>query len=176
MIENKITPTTIKGVIIGCLLIVISLAMYFAKLTEPGYQWIPNGIMVFGIIISVAQYAKEVNNNSTFGNYFSHGFKVAALTTIIMIIYTIIFINIFPEFKENTIETARKQMESKNNMQQEDIDKAIDITRKYFTVFAVLGVLVWDLILGCISALIGAAICKKNPITYQEEHINQIGQ
>ena len=174
MTQNVTTSTT-KGAILGLVLIVISLVIYLMKLEDPALQWIPNCILIIGIILSISQYGKQIDYNSTFGNYFSHGFKIAAMVTIIMIIYLVIFMTIFPEFTEKAIDIAKKHMEEKKNMTQDQIDKAIDITRKFFTLFLVLGTLVWDLILGSIGALIGAAITKKHPATFQEEHINQIG-
>ena len=170
-----VTPTTTKGIVIGLLLIVVSLLIYLLKLENPTLQWIPNGILVLGIVLSISQYGKQIDYNSTFGNYFSHGFKIAALVTIIMILYLVVFMNIFPEFKDRAIDLAKKQMEEKKGMSQDQVDKAIDMTRKFFTLFLVLGTLIWDLILGAIGALIGAAITKKIPTTFQEEHINQIG-
>lgn len=173
--NQNVTTTTSKGAILGLVLIMISLVIYFMKLEDPAIQWVPNVILVIGIILSISQNGKQIDYNSTFGNYFSHGFKIAALVTIIMIVYLVIFMYIFPEFKDKAIDLAKKQMEDRKNMSQDQMDKAIDMTRKFFTLFLVLGTLVWYLILGAIGALIGAAITKKNPATYQEEHINQIG-
>ena len=172
MEQKIITPIT-KGVLLGLILIVVSLVIYFMKIEDSSIQWIPNGLLVIGVLISVTQYGKQVAHNATFGDYFSHGFKVAALVTIIMIVYLLVFINVFPEFKDKALEQARKQMEAKKSLSPEKIDQALDITRKFFSLFAVLGILIWDMILGAIGALLGALITKKEPVTFHEEHYNQ---
>ena len=173
--EQNVTTSITKGVILGLILIVMGIAIYYLKIENPYVQWLTSLILVIGVIISILQYGKQINYNSTFGNYFSHGFKVAAMVTLITVIYLIIFLTLFPDIKEKAIDTARKQMEAKNNMTQAQIDKAIDLTTKFFMAFAVGFSLIGNLILGAIGALIGAAITKKHPITLQEEHLNQIG-
>jgi hypothetical protein len=49
------------------------------------------------------------------------------------------------------------------------MDKAIEISRKFFTTFLIAGTLVGYLIFGAIASLIGAAITKKNPNNFQQE-------
>src|SRR5450432_1608167 len=98
--EKTITSTTTKGLVISLILIIISLAMYFASIEASGpAQWVGYAVFIGGVIWSVYSYGKQIDHNSTFGNYFAHGFKVAALVTAIMIIYVVIFIVLFPDFK-----------------------------------------------------------------------------
>lgn len=171
---QKITSTTSKGIILGLILILTAAIIYILKIENQSIQWVQNAIMVIGIILFVSQYARQVDYNATFGDYFSHGFKIAALVTIMMIIYLVVFINVFPDYKTRTLELARKQLESKQKMSSEDIDKAMMMTSKFFSLFLIIGALVWNLILGAVGSLIGAAINKRQPVPFQEEHANQI--
>ncbi len=124
---------------------------------------------------AVNSYGKQINYNSTFGNYFAHGFKVAAMVTAIMIIYIIVFIVLFPSFKEEIIDQARKSMQEKNNFTPDQITQGLEMTRKFFMVYLVGGTLTAYLIIGSLAALIGAAITKKEPNKFVED-VNQIGQ
>ena len=174
--EQTVTSTTTKGLIIGLILIILALVTYFANIKVNGpVQWIGYAVFIGGIIWSVNSYGKQINYNSTFGNYFAHGFKVAAFVTAIMIIYIIIFIVLFPAFKENAIDEARKSMQEKNNLTPEQISQGLEVTRKFFMIFLVGGTLIGYLIFGSIAALIGAGITKKEPNKFVED-INQIGQ
>ena len=174
--EQTVTTTTTKGVVIGLILIVLALVTYFAHIKPNGpVQWIGYAIFIGGIIWSVYSYGKQINYNSTFGNYFAHGFKVSALVTSLLIIYLIIFIVLFPDFKENAMDEARKAMQEKNNLTPEQISQGLEITRKFFMVFLVGGTLIGYLIFGSLASLIGAAITKKEPNKFVEE-VNQIGQ
>ncbi|MDQ6757309.1 MAG: DUF4199 domain-containing protein [Bacteroidota bacterium] len=173
---QKITTTITKGLIIGLIMIAVSIGETFMGISMNGsFQWVIYLIFFVGIIWSIMQYGKQVDHNSTFGNYFAHGFKVAATVTILMIVFLIIFMAVFPEFKEKGMDEARKKMSEKNNVSQEQIDKTLELTKRFFTVFLIGGALIGYLFLGAIASLIGAGVTKKNPRLLEEEHINQMG-
>ncbi len=162
--EEKITTPITKGIAISLILIVLSLVFYFMDLSQnKGMQYISYVIFIIAIIWSVNSYGKQIEYNSTFGNYFAHGFKVSAIVIVFMIIFSVIFIYLFPDMKEKGIEAARKQMEAKGNVSQEQITMGLDFTRKFFMVFVIGGLLVFYLFFGAIGSLIGAGITKKNP-------------
>lgn len=173
--EKNITPTSTKGIVIGLILVVLTLVTYFFNIKANGpLQWVGYAIFIGGIIWSIMSYGKEISHNSTFGNYFAHGFKVAALVTAIMIIYLIVFTVLFPDFKEKALSEGRKAMEEKNYT-QEQINAGMEMTKKFFMVFIVGGTLIGYLFFGAIASLIGAAIAKKDPNNFAGD-INQIGQ
>ncbi len=161
--EQNVTTTTTKGIVIGLIMIVVAIAIYFLDIDVQGpSKWISNIIFVGGIIWSVYSYGKQVDYNATFGNYFAHGFKVSAVVTCIMIFYLVIFIVLFPEFKEKAMEQARAQMEKGGKMTADQINQGMTLTRKFFMVFAIGGTLVGLLIFGSLASLVGAAITKKD--------------
>ena len=173
--EQTVTPTSTKGILIGLILVILALVTYFLDLKVNGpLQWVGYAIFIGGIIWSVMSFGKQVNHNATFGNYFAHGFKVAALVTAIMIIYVIIFVVLFPEFKEKAIVEAKRSMQSKNNLTEEQINAGMEMTKKFFMVFLVGGTLVGYLFFGTIASLIGAAVTKKDPNNFAGD-INEIG-
>ena len=170
--QQKVTTTTAKGLIIGLIMIAVSLSGSFLGVkANSSFQWIIYCIFLVGIVLSITQYGKQISYNAKFGDYFAHGFKVSALVTIMMIIFLLIFMYVFPEFKEKAMEEARKSMASKN-LSEEQIDKAIDLTKKFFTVFLIGGALLGYLLFGAIASVIGAAITKKDPRPF--ENLNQI--
>ena len=172
--NQPITNPATKGFLLGLILIIIDLVTYFSGIRmDGGIQWLGYVIFLVGIILFIAQYGKQINYNSTFGNYFAHGFKISAIVTVMMIIYVVAFILLFPEFKDKAMDEARKNMQSKK-ISEEQMDKAIEISQKFFTTFLIAGTLVGYLILGVIASLIGAAITKKNPNNFQQQ-IDQIG-
>ena len=106
-----------------------------------------------------------MNNQVTFGNLFLHGFKMSAVITVILVLWTILSVLlIFPEIKEKALDTARQQMEDGGKMTDSQIDQAIETTRKYFLVIVILTILFGTLIVGAIASLIGAAAAKKKPV------------
>lgn len=162
--EQAVTTSTTKGIAISLVLIVIALVTYFLNMnTSSALQYASYAVYVLGIIWSVNFYGKQIDHNSTFGNYFAHGFKIAALVTAIMIIYIVIFVYLFPDVREKAMEAAKKRMESNGQITQEQINQGLLVTKKFFMVFIVAGTLLGYLIFGALASLIGAGITKKNP-------------
>ncbi len=55
--EQPVTTTNTKGIIIGLILIVIAIAIYFANIDLNGpAKWISNVVFIFGIIGSVYNF------------------------------------------------------------------------------------------------------------------------
>ena len=163
-----VTPPITKGIVISLVLIILGLVTYFLDLSNnKPLQYVGYLIFIIGIIWSVNSYGKQIDYNSTFRNYFAHGFKISAFVTVFMLIFTLLFIYIFPEMKEKAMEAARKGMEEKH-MTEEQISQAIGFTQKFFMVFVIAGILVFYLFFGAIASLIGAGVTKKNPVQFTD--------
>jgi NADH:ubiquinone oxidoreductase subunit 6 (subunit J) len=163
--EPKITSHITKGLIISLILVVLDLIAGFANFKfATWFRWIPTLILVGSIIWACINYGSQLNNNVTFGNVFTHGFKTTAVIACIVTVFTVLsLLVIFPETKDIALDQARKQMEAKGNMPEETIDKAIEMTKKFFLPFAIAGAVFGTIIVGAIASLIGAGITKKNP-------------
>lgn len=171
MEENKIMSHYQKGLLISLIVIVIGVAGYMMGLAEKTwFQWIGNISLFAGIIWSVIYYGNQKEGYVTFGNLFSHGFKTTAIAALVLTAYTFLaFTVLFPEMKETLIDRSIEQIESRNNMTDEQIENAINITRRFFMPFAIGGTLIGTLIFGCIASLIGAAVTKKNPVNPMDQ-------
>jgi len=170
--EKKVTTHIVKGLIISLILIVFDLIGGFAAFKFQGwYRWTTSGLLVVAVIWACINYGMQKNQNVTFGELFSHGFKTSAVVACVMVLFSIVsLLLLFPETKEQALDMARKQMEQKGNLTEDMIDRSMDITRKMFIPFAIIGVIIGTLVVGLIGSLIGAAVTKKNP---QAEFENQ---
>lgn len=166
MEEQKVMSHIVKGIIGAMLLIVIGLAGYFGGLTGQGwFSWASDCVLIGFIIWGCIYYSTQKNGQVTFGNIFAHGFKISAIIAIILIIYTIISITlIFPETKDKAMELARQKMEERGNMTGDEIDKALDISKRFFIPITIGAVLLGTLIFGVIASLVGATVAKKQPV------------
>ena len=166
MEEQKIMSHFIKGVLISLVIIVLGIAGYIAGISmESWFSWTVNCLMFILIIVACIHYAKQKDGFVTFGNVFSHGFKTSAIIALIMVAYTLLSFNVFfPDMKDKALEVAQERMESKGNMTDEQIETAMNFTKKYFLVFTVFAVMIFTLIFGLIASLIGAAVAKKKPV------------
>ena len=162
--ENTITPPLTKGIVIGLILAVLGFVAFFMKMdTSSPVQYISYFLFLGGIIWSVWYYGKQIDYQGTFGNYFAHGFKTAAVITAIMILFFLVLMFTFPEFKENAMDASRKSMAKSEGITQEQIDQAMELSNKFFGVFLIGGTMLGYLFFGAIAALIGAGITKKDP-------------
>jgi len=168
--ENQVTSHIIKGVILSAVSIVFAIIVYVFNLYEMrALSYINYAIFLGGLIYGAILYAKQNNHNVTFGNVFAHGFKTTAVVIVITSIYTIIAVKfLFPDMVDKTLEIARKKMVENPQMNDEMIEKAIDMTRKFFLPFALGGTIIGTGLLGAIGAAIGAGIAKKNPNPFSD--------
>lgn len=151
------------GFFTGLALIVLGVVMHVSGLSYESWalyvQMLP---FLIGILLNANAYAKACDYDVTFGKVFSSCFRATAIVTLVMILWTFISLMIFPEIKEKALEKAMGDM-LESGTADEQADKAIEITKKFFTVFAVGGALFMFLFWGALFSLVGAAIVKKNP-------------
>ena len=153
------------GLIISAIVILFSTLFYILHInTQKWTQWVGVLIMFVGVIISCIQFAKANDGNVTFGNVFGNGFKTTAIVALVTIAFSVLFVLVFPDIKEQALEQVRLDME-KQGQADDVIDKAVAMTDKMFIVFLLAGGIFGTLFFGVIASLIGAAIAKKNPNT-----------
>jgi hypothetical protein len=169
--KKKSSDVIVKALILSLILMVVNLIGGFAHLQFTSwFKWIPTIVQLVVIIIFCIQYGNRQTEGVTYGNAFGYGFKIALFVSVLMIVYTLLsFYVIFPEFADQALQEARAGMEAKGNLSEDQIDKAMAITRKFMqpipiSIFAFLATLFF----GTIAALLGAAFAKKSEPTVFE--------
>ena len=95
MEEKKPISHFVAGLIIAAILIIYStLLNYMGLFQNQSLGWVSYFIFIGGLILFINLYGKAKNNQVTFGNLFSYGFKATSIITLIMILYIVIFIRI----------------------------------------------------------------------------------
>lgn len=160
--EKKPLSHTAVGGIIGGIIIIYSMVLYFMDLTaNKALGYLSYAVILAGIIIAINKYGKSVDNSASFGKLFTFGFKATAVLTILVIVFQVLFFLIFPEYKEKFFEIAREQMVKDGKANEEQIEMGLQVFRKFFWVFIIGGSLFGLVVLGAIASLIGAAVTKK---------------
>jgi hypothetical protein len=169
MEETKIMSPQIKGLLIALVVIILHIAGYFTGLgfTTTWYNWVVNLVLLAAIIFACVHFANQKQGFVTFGNVFLHGFKISAVITIIMLVYTLLaFTVLFPDMKEKIFEMQAAQME-KQGMDEDKMEQATSAMKNFFWPITIGVTIFGTLIWGAISSLIGAAVAKKkkfNPL------------
>lgn len=162
--QPNVTPVSTKGIIIALLLIVLMLATIFLKMDPKNpIQYVGIVIYVGGIIWSVINYGKQIDYNGTYGNYFTHGFKVAALVTVIMIIFLAVLIFVYPEYKQMMMDNTREALDKNKDLTSDQKDQYLVGYSKLFVVTSIGFTLLFYMFMGVIASLLGAAFTKRNP-------------
>lgn len=164
--ENKkvsASQPAIKWALIGLVTsIVITYAFQFLN-ADPNSPIKYLNLIPFVIFLFLAQkeYKDLLGGYMTFGEGFLSGFLYAVFAGVLSAIFTYLYYAILsPEMVDKILAASQSKL-AEGGMSQDQIDKAMDISRKYFAVFGTLGALFGSAIMGAIVALIGAAIFKK---------------
>ena len=164
MEQTKPVSHVVAGLIIAAAVIVFSIILNFTgNAANSAGGMVSYLIIILGLAYFVRRHGKETNYTQTFGNLFSFGFKSTAVLTILFIVFLILFNLFFPEFKEKAMEIAHQRLEDQGKLTEDQIDKSLDIAKKYFWIFAIGGTMLGFIVVGAIGSLIGAAITKKRP-------------
>lgn len=150
------------GAISGLLMMLCSLGLYMADLgLKTGLSYLVYVPFLIGLILNAIAFSKANDGFVTFGSVFGSCFKGAMIVTLCMVLYAIIFVNLFPEMKEKALEMARKEMAKNPQMTDEQMEMGLGITRKYWNVILIGGNLLGTLFWGAIFSVIGALVAKK---------------
>lgn len=161
--EKKVTSHFVKGLIIGIAVVLIGIIFSVFDIYERWIQWLVLGCYIVAIIWACYSYSVDMDGQITFGSVFGHGFKTAAIVTLIAIAGFIITYYLMPEVQEKMMAVARTEMEKNPQMTDDTVDKAMEFTSKYYFLFGIVGSLFSYAFFGGIASLIGAGIAKKNP-------------
>jgi Protein of unknown function (DUF4199) len=170
--EKKITSPVVAGITISLILIVLSIVTYFTGLyTKTWSQYCGFVILLGGILWAVVNNSNEKNHDVTFGNLFGYGFKVTAVIICLVILYSILSGYLFPDVKQKIMELAKQQALARPGADEDQVEKGMEMFEKNYTLFIVIGIIFWYIVIGVIASLIGAAVSKKNPSSEFENQL-----
>jgi len=151
------------GILAGVLILYSVILIVTDQLANQSLTWISYVFMIGLLIYFIREFGKANENNKTFGELFSFGFKASAFATIILLAFQVIFNLLFPETQDRIMEISRDKMAEDPRVTDEQIEMALSFTKKFYLVFLIAGTIFSTLIFGAIGSLIGAAVTKKNP-------------
>ncbi|HEV7622010.1 MAG TPA: DUF4199 domain-containing protein [Flavisolibacter sp.] len=163
--ERKPITHITAGLLIAVIIVLFAIITNFLGMTQQkGLGMIQYILIIGGLIYFISQYGKANNYHKSFGDLFAFGFKTTAVYTCIFLVFIILFFALFPEIKEKSLQLAKEQMEASGKVTDDQIDKAMQISRKFFWVGLVGLTAFFLVIVGAIGSLLGAAVTKKEPI------------
>jgi hypothetical protein len=150
--------------------IVITYIFEIAKL-DPNSSAKYLGYIPFIAFLFLAQkeFKDQLGGYITFGDAFASGFRYSLFSGILFAIFLYLYLTILsPEVFAKTVDAQRDAMTAKG-LSSEQVDKAMDITKKYGALIGAIFTVIIYAIVGAILALIGAAIFKKERTAFDPE-------
>jgi len=161
------------GVILGIVLIVYTLILYFLNLsTNRALGYVAWLIIIIVVFYAMKVYRDNVNQGVlSFGNAFVIGLLVCIISGLISAIFGYIQFSVLsPELIDKMLQITEERFLSRG-MSDSMVESSLEMSRKLMTpaMIAVMS-FVWSLIFGAILSLILAAIVKKEPNPVQTEN------
>lgn len=157
--NNIVLKWTLISVITS---IIITYVFQFANVDQnSGMKYLSYIPFMVYLFLAQKEYKDQLGGYITFGQAFSTGFKYAIFTGIILAIFIYLYLSLLsPQVFEKAMSDAQQKMTDQGQLSSEQIDSAMQISRKYGVILGAIGSVIGSAIIGAILSLIGAAIFK----------------
>lgn len=146
-----------KGLVTGAVMILISIAIFFIKSNfDNNLQYITYTVYVAGILWTLFTFKKQTENTATFKQYFSEGFKCFIVVTLLMVMFTLIFLLMHPEMKEQMATIMRTEISKLKDVTPLDIENRVATAKKAFIPSILIGAVFGYLAIGALISVIAA--------------------
>lgn len=154
---------TYKGLITGLAMIANSFLIFRIKGNfDNKLQYITYSLYVAGIIWTLYDFSRSAANDTKFGAYFSQGFKCFIVVTLLMVIFTFVFLTMHPEIKEQMAASVRAELVKLGNKTPREIDDTVQMARKSFVPALVMAAVFGYLVIGAmVTAITGAVMIQQ---------------
>lgn len=113
------------------------------------------------LLLAQKEYRDQLGGFLTFGQGFSAGFRYSVFSGLLLAVFIYLYLAVLsPQILEQSMNDQQGKM-AEQGLSQEQIDKALEIGKKYGPIIGAFGAAIGSAVMGAIIALIGAAIFKK---------------
>lgn len=160
---NQLTAT-IKGLITGIAMILVSVIIYYIKGNfENKLQYITYSIYVSGIVWTLITFSKLPGHSNKFGAYFSQAFKCFIVVTLLMVVFTAVFLLTQPQLKEEMAVIYKTELVKNGNYTLPEIAERVKLAKKSFFPSLVMGAVFGYLVIGAmVTAITAGFLIQKN--------------
>jgi hypothetical protein len=155
------------GLILGGIIVVFSIMLYLQDLHYQQGIW--NAVVSFVltlVVVTVAmmQFRKANEGKLSFGQAIKIGVGAALISAVVGIVWNLVLTQVIdPETTEKALAYAEEQMRTEYNLNQEQIDAQLSISRKMAAPYIqVPFALIASVIFGFLASLIPALVLKKS--------------
>ena len=160
----KSLNATKRGLITGIVMILVSVIIYYTQGNfDNKLQYITYSIYVAGIVWTLIEFSRLKDHPNKFGAYFSQGFKCFIVVTLLMVIFTVAFLLMQPQLKDEMVVIYKADLLKTGNYTMPEIEEKIGIAKKSFLPSLIMGAIFGYLIIGAmITAITSGFLIQKN--------------
>jgi Protein of unknown function (DUF4199) len=120
------------GLINGLIGTVFSLVLFLTKLEQSELRWVGLLISIGCIYLAHTEFKKHNQGFLEYGQALGIGTTLSLIAGIIQGVFTYVYVSfIDTEFTQRMLDNARAQMEAQGNMDDAQIDQAVDMTANF---------------------------------------------
>lgn len=151
------------GLLTAAAMVAASLLLFYVfHFPENGKnQYFIYGIYAIGIIMGLFLYHQTNKEESSFKNYFSEGFKVFVVVTLIMAVFTFIFYKMNPQILENALVEINTYNAKDENKTPAEVTANAEKLRGIFIPMMIATTTVKNLVLGALITIIAAGFLSQ---------------
>jgi hypothetical protein len=160
---NSISPRN-KGLITGTLMVLLALFFFYVlkKPFESNYQYIIYAVYTTGIIWCLFDFKKSAAADTKFKEYFSTGFKMFVMVTLIMVLFTFLFFYLNPQVRDARFaENSKLLLEQGNHTPAEIEANANEMKRIFLPMMIGITTFMYLFLGALITAIAGAFLSQK---------------
>ena len=157
--KMKNFTATQKGLITGFSMIATSFIIYFKKAGfDNGLQYITYSLYLAGIVWALVDFSRQAGVETKFGSYFSTGFKCFIVVTLLMVVFTVAFLIMHPEMKEQMGVSVREELTKQGNKTPKEIEESIAMAKKFFMPALIMAAVFSYLVIGALVTAVASAV------------------
>ena len=123
-----------KGLITGTVMVLLALFFFFGlkQPFESSYQYILYALYSAGIIWCLLDFKKKSAATPTFKEFFSAGFKMFVVVTLIMVVFVFIFFYFHPEIRDAKFAANNQLLLQEGNHTPAEIERNSNMMKSIF--------------------------------------------
>jgi hypothetical protein len=151
---------TQKGLITGAAMIANSFFIYKVQSNfDNKLQYITYCLYVAGVVWTMIGFSKTASADTKFGSYFSQGFKCFIVVTLLMVVFTFVFLTMLhPEMKDEMAVSVREGLIKQGNKTPKEIEEAVVMAKKSFVPALVMAAVFGYLVIGAMVTAVTTAV------------------
>lgn len=121
-------------------------------------QYVTYSLYLLGVVWTLYDFSKQAGTDTKFGTYFSAGFKCFIVVTLLMVLFTAVFLIMHPEMKEQMAVNVKESLVKQGNKTPREIEETIAMAKKSFMPALLMAAVFSYLVIGALVTAVTSAV------------------